>query len=69
MNYIARLQAELAAAEATLEAKAEAIQEFRVHLAGDKFAGKAPDGSRKDWIATSDVNAWLARISTAAGEP
>jgi hypothetical protein len=69
MNYIARLQAELAAAEAALEAKAEAIQEFRVHLAGDKFAGTETDGSRKDWIATSDVNAWLARISTAAGEP
>ena len=69
MNYIARLQAELAAADAALEAKAEAIQEFRVHLAGDKFAGTAPDGSRKDWIATSDVNAWLARITAAAGEP
>ena len=66
MNYIARLQADLAAAEATLLAKAEAIQEFRVHLAGDKFAGTDTDGSRKDWIATGDVHAWLARI-TAAG--
>ena len=66
MNYIARLQADLAAAEANLSAKAEAIQEFRVHLAGDKFAGTDTDGSRKDWIATGDVYAWLARI-TAAG--
>ena len=69
MNYIARLQAELATAEAALKAKAEALQEFRVHLAGDKFAGVEADGSRKDWIATSDVNAWLARIAWAGGEP
>ena len=67
MNHIARLQADLAAANAALEAKAEAIQEFRVHLAGDKFAGTEADGSRKDWIATSDVNAWLARIAAAEG--
>jgi hypothetical protein len=67
MNYIARLQADLAAAKAALEAKAEAIQEFRIHLAGDKFAGTDADGSRKDWIATSDVNAWLARIAAAEG--
>ena len=67
MNHIARLQADLAAANAALEAKAEAIQEFRVHLAGDKFAGTEADGSRKDWIATSDVNAWRARIAAAEG--
>ena len=67
MNHIAQLQADLAAANAALEAKAEAIQEFRVHLAGDKFAGTEADGSRKDWIATSDVNAWLARIAAAEG--
>ena len=67
MNHIAQLQADLAAANAALEAKAEAIQEFRVHLAGDKFAGTEADGSRKDCIATSDVNAWLARIAAAEG--
>ena len=69
MNYIARLQSDLASANAALEAKAEAIQAFRVHLAGDKFAGTEADGSRKDWIATSDVNAWLAHIAGAGGEP
>ena len=68
MNYIARLQGELATVEAALKAKTEAIQEFRVHLAGDKFAGTEVDGSRKDWIATSDVNAWLARIAAAGGD-
>lgn len=65
MNYIARLQADLAAAADALSAKAEAIQEFRVHLAGDKFVGTDTDGSRKDWIATGDVHAWLARIIAA----
>jgi hypothetical protein len=63
MNYIARLQEELASANAALVAKADAIQEFRVHLAGDKFAGLEPDGGRKDWIAVADVNAWMARIA------
>ncbi|PPQ34085.1 hypothetical protein [Rhodopila globiformis] len=65
MNYIARLQDELASVNAALVAKADAIQEFRVHLAGDKFAGFETDGGRKDWIAVADVNAWLARIAAA----
>jgi hypothetical protein len=65
MNYITRLQAELADANSILAAKAEALQEFRVHLSGDKFAGFEPDGGRKDWIAVGDVNAWLARIAAA----
>ncbi len=67
MNYIARLQAELAAANATIAAKSEAIQAFRVHLSSEKFTGFEPDGSRKDWIATRDVNAWLTRIAEADG--
>lgn len=65
MNYITRLQEELADANAALAAKAEALQEFRVHLAGDKFTGFEPDGGRKDWIAVGDVNAWLTRIAAA----
>jgi hypothetical protein len=67
MNHIVRLQTDLAAAQAEITAKADAIQEFRIHLAGIKFAGVDADGSRKDWIATSDVYAWLTHIS-AAGE-
>jgi len=43
------------------------VQEFRVHLAGGKFAGTDPDGSRRDWIATADVLAWLANITAAGG--
>jgi hypothetical protein len=65
MNHIVRLQTDLAAAQAEIDAKADAIQEFRAHLAGSKFAGVGSDGSRKDWIATRDVYAWLTHISAA----
>lgn len=54
---------------------AEEIQRFREHLASDKFKGTETDKHvcprcqwdsytehRKDWIATSDVNLWLARL-------
>ena len=67
MNHIARLQTDLAAAQAAIAATAEAVQEFRVHLAGSKFAGTDLDGSRRDWIATTDVLAWLANITAAGG--
>ena len=65
MNNIARLQTDLAAAQAALAAKAETIQEFRVHLDGSKFSGTDPSGSRRDWIAVTDVLRWLAHISAA----
>jgi hypothetical protein len=65
MNYIVRLQADVATAHAELAAKSEAIQAFRVHLAGEKFHGIEADGSRKDWIAVADVLAWLATITDA----
>jgi hypothetical protein len=65
MNYIARLQTDLAAAQAALAAKDQATQDFRVHLDGEKFRGFEDDGSRKDWIAIADVLAWLAVIRSA----
>lgn len=65
MNFIARLQADLAAARDSAMTKEAIIQEFRVHLAGDKFAGTEADGSRKDWIAGADVQAWIARLQAA----
>lgn len=67
MNHIARLQQDLGAAHATLQAKAEALQAFRVHLTGQKFAGFDADGSRRDWIATGDVLGWLTSIADAEG--
>ena len=65
MNHITRLTADLAAARGALEAKAEIIELFHLHLASDKFAGFDPDGSRRDWIAVTDVRAWLACITDA----
>lgn len=65
MNTIARLQADLAAAQADATARTQAIQEFKCHLAGAKFSGTDPDGSRRDWIAVADVQAWMAYLLTA----
>ena len=65
MNTIARLQADLAAAQAEAAARTAAIHEFRAHLASGKFAGVDPDGSRRDWIAVADVQAWITRLLTA----
>jgi hypothetical protein len=68
MNYITRLQAELAAARSELDAKYDALRDFRCHIAGKKFQGFEPDGTRKDWIAIADVDARLRDI-IAAGIP
>ncbi len=65
MNHIARLQAELAAARAEIAARTAIIQDFRTHLQGAKFSGTDPDGSRRDWIAVTDVQAWMAYLLTA----
>jgi len=67
MNHIAWLQGQLTAAQTSAAATAEAVQEFRGHLASGKFAGTDADGSRRDWIATADITAWLARITAAGG--
>lgn len=42
MNYIARLQTDLAAAQAALTANVEMTQEFRVHLGGSKSRASIP---------------------------
>jgi len=65
MNHIHRLQAELASARAELRAKRNVLHEFHVHLLSPKFQGFDADGQRKDWIATSDVIAWLQTIIEA----
>ena len=65
MNHIVRLQTDLADANAIGAATADAIQAFRVHLASGKFSGVDPDGSRRDWIAVSEVRAWLDLIAAA----
>ena len=65
MNYIHQLQADLATAQGALDAKDETVRDFQAHLAGTKFQGTDADGSRKDWIATADVRAWLGLILAA----
>jgi hypothetical protein len=62
MNHITRLQADLTAAQAARARMLTAIHEFRLHLSGDKFHGTAADGSRKDWIAVTDVQGWIGVI-------
>ena len=65
MNYIARLQGELAEAQEQLQAKDEALRAFRAHITGEKFSSFDSDGSRKDWIAVRDVDARLLDILAA----
>ena len=61
-NYIATLRAERDELRATILAAQAAIMDFRVHLASDKFRN-VEDAERRDWIATADVNRWLAAIA------
>lgn len=61
MNYIQRLQAEVAELQAQQALIAERTQEFREHLNSPKFGPQA-DGERGDWIAVADVQRWLTFI-------
>ena len=65
MNYIARLQGELAEMQDQLQAKDEALRAFRAHIASEKFCGFDADGSRRDWIAVRDDDARLLEIIAA----
>ena len=65
MNYITRLQSELAEMQDQLQAKGEALRAFRAHIASEKFCGFDVDGSRRDWIAVRDVDARLLEIIAA----
>lgn len=68
MNHITRLQEDLARATAELAAKCERVRAFRAHLTTPKFIGYEPDGSRRDWIAIADVDAWLTEILAERGD-
>jgi len=65
MNYISRLQAEVASLEQEVRAMRDAAADFRAHLAGAKFQGFEEDGDRKDWIAVADAAAYVTRILAA----
>jgi len=64
MNYIKRLEAELAEAREELAAKNSLLRAFMRELEGQKFQGVDSDGDRKDWIATADVTDRLRDILT-----
>lgn len=62
MNYIKQLQADLNEANSKLEGVRTQLREFSAFLSGPKFTGTDPDGSRKDWIATADVQRVITEL-------
>ena len=65
-NYIHRLQADLADRDAKLAAVCEELNHLRRSLDGPKYNGVEADGSRRDWMATADLELWIGRIRAAA---
>jgi hypothetical protein len=68
MNYIHKLETEVADLKHLQITRAERVQEFREYLLSSKFDPIQRDGSRGDLIATSDVFNWLRYIENAALE-
>ena len=66
MNYIKHLQRENEEAKRRLDALTEQCQEFRAFLLTPKFVGVDADGERKDWIATTDVDAMLQKLHSTS---
>lgn len=62
MKYINRLQEENAELRNKLVEVNKSLTDFLVFLSADKFKGVESDGSRKDWIATTDVKLRLQEI-------
>lgn len=62
MNYIHKLETEVADLKHQQISRAERVQEFREYLLSSKFDPIQSDGSRGDLIATSDVFNWLRYI-------
>lgn len=71
MAYINRLQAENAELREKLAEISREIRDFRTFLLSDKFRGTDIGAApccrriiteRKDWIATGDVDRWLAGL-------
>jgi iron uptake system EfeUOB component EfeO/EfeM len=64
MNYIKQLQAQVEAANIRTAKLENGIQEIINHLHSAKFTGVESDGSRKDWVATSDMIIRLREVVT-----
>ncbi len=60
MNYIKRMETDLKDATTSIIDTLETLHTYRAFiLTAPKFTGRDLDGTRKDWIATSDVAAWI----------
>lgn len=68
MNYINKLQVENQQLNARIRSVNEEINNFRAFLFSDKFQGYDKDGGRKDWIATTDVDAKMAALKFILNE-
>ena len=61
MNYITKLQQDRGEAVERVLAMKDRIEELRAHLQSSKFGPQA-DGSRGDWMSTTDIQRWLRYI-------
>jgi hypothetical protein len=61
VNYITKLQQDRGEAVERVLAMKDRIEELRVHLQSSKFQPQA-DGSRGDWMSTTDIQRWLRYI-------
>jgi len=69
MNFINRLQLDLATANARIASMEQAVKDFQIALDGDKFKGfDSTTGERKDWISTAETERHLADILNAGIE-
>jgi len=61
VNYITKLQRDRGEATERVLAMKDRIEELRVHLQSSKFGPQA-DGTRGDWMSTTDIQRWLRYI-------
>jgi hypothetical protein len=66
MNYIKRLQAENDEALRRLREIQDICQQYRAELLSPKFTGVDLDGSRKDYMGTTDIDLRLQNIHSLA---
>lgn len=68
MNYITKLRTQNQILRMCLRTGNRSAAEFLAFLQTDKFVGQDIDGSRKDWISTSDVERHMKDILNAFSE-
>lgn len=71
MNYIRRLQSDLASAKAEAASLRRSLADLNWHLHTSKVQGVDSNSDRRDWIATVDVRRWIQEAqhkATLAGE-